>query len=117
MPRTTVLIRRKLLMELETQWNQCISPIYYTLMISEGSGSDFTNSCERQEYISVHKIKTKLRARLHLFCLRERNCAFKDRLRICSNNQILNIWPKGKTLPRKKVSIFQTTWSNSCDLA
>lgn len=83
MPRTTVLIHRKLLMELETQWNQCISPIYYTLMISEGSGSDFTNSCERQEYISVHKIKMKLRARLHLFCLRGRNPLKIDGIYLC----------------------------------
>lgn len=88
-------------MELETQWNQCINPIYCTQMIFEGSGPDFTKSCEKEEYISVCKTKMNLRAYLHLFCLRGWNCAFKDTLRICSNNQILNIQTKGKTLPRR----------------
>ena len=94
-------------MELETQWNQCINPIYCTRMIFEGSGPDFTKSCEKQEYISVCKIKMNLHAYLHLFCLRGWNCAFKDTLRIFSNNQILNIQTKGKTLLRKKCTLYK----------
>lgn len=93
-----------------------MSPIYYTLMISEGSDPDSTNSCER-EYILVHKIKMNLSVHMHLFCLRELNCIFKGRLRICFTNQIPNKWTKDKTLPRKKVNIVQANWSKPYDLA